>query len=103
MRTTTSTRTTGLQVNPRWTSPDRLQSVPVEGGEKWKKVALLRRSIRDPTGKVHTSPKLASQYNKVSVGNRRLGRSCGLKETFAFKMLRRGAAVALPGKSLPYV
>jgi hypothetical protein len=30
--------------------------------------------------------------------NRRLGRSFGMKETFEFKMLRRGAAAALPGK-----
>ncbi len=39
--------------------PDGLQSVPIEWAEKWKKVPLLRRSVRDSTGKVYTSPELA--------------------------------------------
>jgi Protein of unknown function (DUF3435) len=81
--------------------PDRLQFVPIEWAEKWKKVPLLRRSVRDSTGKVYTSPELASQYNQIATWNRRLGRSFGMKKTFKFKMLRRGAAAALPGKSLP--
>jgi Protein of unknown function (DUF3435) len=68
--------------------------------EKWKNVPILRRSVRDSTGKVYTSPTLASQFNQMSAWNRRLGRSFGMKEPFEFKMLRRGAAAALPGKSL---
>ena len=80
--------------------PDRLQSVPIEWDEKWKNVPILRRSVRDSTGKVYTSPTLASQFNQMSAWNRRLGRSFGMKEPFEFKMLRRGAAAALPGKSL---
>jgi hypothetical protein len=79
--------------------PARLESVPIEWAEKWKKVPLLRRSVRDSTGKVFTSPTLASQFNQMSNWNRRLGRSFGMKETFEFKMLRRAAAAALPGKS----
>jgi hypothetical protein len=82
--------------------PDRLQSVPIEWAEEWKKVPLLRRSVRDTTGKVYTSPILASQYNQMSTWNRRLGRSFGMKETFEFKMLRRGAAAVLPGTSLRF-
>ena len=81
--------------------PDRLQSVPIEWAEEWKTVPLLRRSVRDSTGKVYTSPKLASQFNQMSGWNRRLGRSFGMKEIFEFKMLRRGAAAALPGKFSP--
>jgi hypothetical protein len=81
--------------------PDRLQSVLIEWAEKWKKVPLLRRSVRDLIGKVYTSPELASQFNQMSTWNRRLGRSFGMKEIFEFKMLRRGAAAALPGKSPP--
>jgi Protein of unknown function (DUF3435) len=79
--------------------PTRLESVPIEWAEKWKKVPLLRRSVRDSTGKVFTSPMLASQFNQMSNWNRRLGRSFGMKETFEFKMLRRAAAAALPGTS----
>ena len=82
--------------------PDRLQSVPIEWGEKWKNVPLLRRSVRDSTGKVYTSPTLASQFNQMSAWNRRLGRSFGIKETLGFKMLRRGAVAALPGKPLAW-
>ena len=81
--------------------PDRLQSVPIEWAGKWKKVPMLRRSVRDSTGKVYTSSELASQYNQMASWNRLLGRSLGMKETFEFKMLRRGGAAALPGKSLP--
>ena len=33
--------------------------------------------------------------------NRRLGKSFGMKENFEYKMLRRGAAEVLPGKSSP--
>jgi hypothetical protein len=62
---------------------------------------LLRRSVRDSSGKVYTSPKLASQYNQMAAWNRRLGRSFGMKETFEFKMLRRGAAATLLDRSLP--
>jgi hypothetical protein len=79
--------------------PARLESVPIEWAEKWKKVPLLRRSVRDSTGKVYTSLILASQFNQMSNWNRRLGRSFGMKETFEFKMLRRAAAAALPGRS----
>jgi hypothetical protein len=79
--------------------PARLESVPIEWAEKWKKVHLLRRSVRDSIGKVYTSPILASQFNQMSNWNRRLGRSFGMKETFEFKMLRRAAAAALPGRS----
>jgi hypothetical protein len=43
--------------------PARLKSVPIEWVEKWKKVPLLRRLVRDSTGKVFTSPILASQFN----------------------------------------
>ena len=81
--------------------PDRFQSVPIEWAEKWKKVPSLRRSVCDLTGKVYTSPKLASQYNQMSAWNRRLGRSFGMKETFELRMLRRGAVAALPSKSPP--
>ena len=62
--------------------PDRLQSVPIEWAEEWKTVPLLRR---DSTGKVYTSPKLASQFNQMSAWNRRLGRSFGMKEIFEQK------------------
>ena len=79
--------------------PDRLQSVPIEWAKNWKNVPLLRRSVRDSTGKIYTSPKLASQFNQMSMWNRRLGRSFGMKENFEYKMLRRGAAEVLPGKS----
>ena len=79
--------------------PTLVESVPVEWAEKWKKVPLLRRSVRDSTGKVFTSPTLASQFNQMSNWNHRLGRSFGMKETFDFKMHRRAAAAALPGKS----
>jgi hypothetical protein len=78
--------------------PRRLESVPIEWAGKWKEVPLLRRSVRDSTGKVSTSPHLASQYNQMAMWNRRLGRSFGMKETFEFKMLRRGAAEVLQGK-----
>jgi hypothetical protein len=44
----------------------------LSGAEKWKKVPLLRRSVRDSTGKVFTSPTLASQFNQMSNWNRRL-------------------------------
>jgi hypothetical protein len=82
--------------------PDRLQSVPIEWAQEWKNVPVLRRSVRDTTGKVYTSPTLASQFHQMSTWNRRLGRSFGMKEAFEFKMLRQGAAAALPGKSLPW-
>jgi hypothetical protein len=62
-------------------------------------IPLLRRSVRDTTGSVYTSPTLASQYNQMANWNRRLGRSFGMKEPFEFKMLRRAVAAVLPGKS----
>jgi Protein of unknown function (DUF3435) len=68
--------------------PRRLESVPIEWAGKWKKVPLLRRSVRDSTGKVYTSPDLASQYNQMAMWNRRLGRSFGMKETFQFKNIQ---------------
>ena len=71
----------------------------LSGLRNGKKVPLLRRSVRDSTGKVFTSPTHASQFNQMSSWNRRLGRSFGMKETFEFKVLRRAAAAALPGKS----
>ena len=61
--------------------------MPVEWAEKWKTVSVLRRSVRDTTGKVFTSLTQASQYNQMANWNRRLGRSFGMKETFEFKML----------------
>jgi hypothetical protein len=79
--------------------PARLESVPIEWAENWKTIPLLRRSVRDSTGKVFTSPTLASQFNQMSNWNRRLGRSFGMKEVFEFKMLRRAAAAVLPGES----
>ena len=79
--------------------PARLQSVPIEWAEDWKEIPLLRRTVRDSTGKIYTSPTLTSQFNQMSTWNRRLGRSFGMKESFEFKMLRRGAAETLPGKS----
>ena len=39
--------------------PDCLQSVPIEWAKNWKNVPLLLHSVRDSTGKVYTSPKLA--------------------------------------------
>jgi hypothetical protein len=75
--------------------------VPIEWAEDWKKVLLLRRSVRDSIGKVYTSPELASQFTQMSAWNRRLGKSFGMKESFEFKILRRGAAAALPGKPHP--
>src|SRR3954471_9504846 len=36
--------------------PARLESVPIEWAENWKTVPLLRRSVRDSTRKVFTSP-----------------------------------------------
>jgi hypothetical protein len=78
---------------------DRLRFVRIEWAEEWKNVPILRRSVRDLTGKVYTSPKLGSQFNQMSTWNRRLGRSFGMKENFEFKMLRHGAAAALRGKS----
>jgi len=65
--------------------PDRLQSVPIEWTEDWKKVPLLRRSVRDSIGKVYTSPKLASPFNQMSTWNRRLWRSFGMKENFELR------------------
>jgi hypothetical protein len=62
-------------------------------------IPVLRRSVRDTTGSVYTSPTLASQYNQMANWNRRLGRSFGMKEPFEFKMLRRAVAAVLPGKS----
>jgi hypothetical protein len=43
-------------------------------------IPVLRRSVRDATGKVCTSPTLASQHNQMATWNRRLGRSFGMKE-----------------------
>jgi hypothetical protein len=40
--------------------PDRLQSVSIKWAENWKKVSVLRRSVRDSMGKAYTSPELAS-------------------------------------------
>jgi hypothetical protein len=62
-------------------------------------IPMLRRSVRDTTGSVYTSPTLASQYNQMANWNRRLGRSFDMKEPFEFKMLRRAVAAVLPGKS----
>ena len=80
--------------------PDRLESVPIEWAAEWQRIPVLRRSVRDSTGKIHTSPKLAAQYNQMATWNRRLGRSFGMKESFEFKILRRSAAEVLPGKPL---
>jgi Protein of unknown function (DUF3435) len=79
--------------------PDRLKSVPIEWAKEWMNIPVLRRSVRDTTGSVYTSPTLASQYNQMANWNRRLGRSFGMKEPFEFKMLRRAVAAVLPGKS----
>lgn len=81
--------------------PDRLQSVPIEWAQEWKEVPLLRRTVRDSTGKIYTSPTLASQFTQMSTWNRRLGRSFGMKEPFEFKMLRRAAAAALTSTPPP--
>jgi hypothetical protein len=62
-------------------------------------VPVFRRSVRDSTGKVHTSPTLAAQYNQMATWNRRLGRSFGMKDNFEFKMLRRSAGEVLSGES----
>jgi hypothetical protein len=40
--------------------PARLKSVPIEWAEKWKKVPLLHRSVRDSIGKVFISLILSS-------------------------------------------
>ena len=64
--------------------PDRLKSVPIEWAKEWMNIPVLRRSVRDTTGSVYTSPTLASQYNQMANWNRRLGRSFGMKEPFVF-------------------
>ncbi len=75
--------------------PNRLNSVPIEWAADWQEVPVLRRSVRDSTGKVYTSPTQAAQFNQMATWNRRLGRSLGMKDSFEFKMLRR-AAVGAP-------
>lgn len=79
--------------------PARLNSVPIKWAAEWQKVPVLRRSAHDSTGKIHTSPALAAQYNQMTTWNRRLDRSFGMKDNFEFKMHRRSAGEALPGES----
>ena len=40
--------------------PDRLRPMPIRWAENWKKVPVLRRSVRDSTGEAYASPELAS-------------------------------------------
>jgi hypothetical protein len=61
---------------------------------------VLRRSVRDETGSVGTSPTLAAQFSQIAAWNRRLGRSFGMEEPFECKMLRRGASEAITSEYL---
>jgi hypothetical protein len=68
-------------------------------------VPILRRTVRDVTGAIITSPSLAAQFNQMVMWNRRLGRSFGMEECLDFKILRRThpaeIAYSLPPSTLP--
>lgn len=79
--------------------PRRLNAVPIEWATEWKDVPVLRRAVRNATGNIVTSPKLACQFSQMASWNRRLGMAFGMPERFDFKVLRRMAGAALNSES----
>ncbi len=71
----------------------RLKSAPASMPAGWQKVPVLRRSVRDSTGKMQTSLTLAAQYNQMATQNRCLRKPFGMEENFESKMLRRIVAI----------